>query len=357
MENKSQKQKSKKDKKPLYILAAFFLVFGFFIYLISRPSTEDDAKKILALAYTKENVKVIWDKYKTELYDSESFLLAVRTKLNTLSLNDEEIKDCIKWLPPAPVSLNIIVVPDLSNRIDKIPGQIGSDKKVLETIWNSFELQCKLKKNSHDRLMLDVTDKHQAGGEFEEIANNLRFDLSGHKGKTNRLYFTNDVATQYISSINAMYASAAGRSLGADYHRYFRQYLESNLKKSDLFNIYKNKIILLTDGYLEPQADHAYTKLYGYENILYPAVKNGNLESTIKNNNLSIPSANIDLSKAEVLICEVTERNNGEGKDFMILKAYWTDWLKRMGVKEPLFIEHKKASSVTSEAIKKFISS
>lgn len=309
------------------------------------------------MAYTKENVKEVWEKYKLQLHDNESFLFATRTKLNTLSLTEEEIKDCIKWLPPAPISLNIIVVPDLSNRIDKITGQIDSDKKVLEAIWNSFETHCKLKKNSHDRLMIDVTDKYQAGGEFEEIANNIRFDLSNHKGKTNRLYFTKDLSGQYLSSINKMYASAVGRSLGADYHRYFRQYLESNLKKPDLFNTYKNKIILLTDGYLEPQKDRTYTKLYGYQNILYPAVKNGNLEDVIKNHNLSIPSANIDLSDTEILICEVTERKDGEGRDFLILKTYWTDWLKRMGAKKTFFIERQKASSATTETIKKFITS
>lgn len=355
MEN--NKKQKKKNRKPLYILAVFFVIFGFFIYLISRPSPEDTAKTELASAYTKENVKAIWEKYKPRLHDDENFLFAVRTKLSSLSLNEEEIKECIKWLPPAPISLNIIVVPDLSRRIVLIPGQIDSDKKVLDAIWASFVTSCGLKKNSHDSLIIDVTDKHQAGGDFEQIANNLRFDLSNHQGKSNRLFFTDDLSEQYRKSINSMYQFASGKSLGADYHLYFRQYLEPLIKKNDLFITYKNKVIVLTDGYLEPETETAYTKIKDYKHILYPAVRNGNIEQVIEDNNLCIPPARINLSETEVLICEVFERQDGEGKDKEILEAYWKLWLKRMGVKNPVFIEHQKASSSTSEIIKKFISS
>lgn len=355
MEN--SKKKKKKDRKPLFILFAFFAVFGLFVYLISIPSPEENAKKELITAYNKDAVKQVWEKYKTELYDNESFLFAIRTKLNTISLSDAEIKECIGWLPPAPENLNIVVIPDLSRRIDLIPGQIDSDKKTMEAIWNTFELTCKLKKDSHDRLIVDVTDKHQAGGEFEKIANNLRFDLSYHKGKTNRLYFTKELSQQYKNAVNTMYVSAKGKSLGADYYRYFQQYLESNLKKPDLFTKYKNKVIILTDGYLEPEKGDAYTRLYGHERILYPAVKNGNIADIINKNNFNIPSANIDLSDTEILICEMNERKAGEGKDIVILKAYWKDWLNRMAAKKVLFCERQKASAATIETIKKFISS
>ncbi|MEZ0006876.1 hypothetical protein ABH942_002254 [Flavobacterium sp. 28YEA47A] len=354
------KKKKKKDRKPLFILFAFFAVFVLFIYLISRPSPEEDAKRELLAAYRKDDVKQVWEKYKIGLHDNESFLLAIRTKLNTLALSDAEIKDCLSWLPPAPESLNIIVVPDLSNRIDKIPGQIDSDKKTMEAIWNAFESTCKLKKDSHDRLIVDVTDKHQAGGEFEKIANNLRFDLSNHKGKTNRLYFTQQLSNQYKQAVNTMYASAKGKELGADYYRYFRQYLESNLKKPNFFTKYKNKVIILTDGYIEPQDEKAYTKLYGYEKILYPVAKKGDLKDMINKINkydLNIPSVNIDLSDTEILVCEVTERKPGEGKDSLILEAYWKDWLNRMAAKKVLFYERQKASAATIETIKKFISS
>lgn len=352
MENR---RKKKKNKKPLFILLGFFVVFILFVYLISRPSTEEDAKKELTTAYTKEAVKQVWEKHKQQLHDNADFLLAIRKKLSTLSLTDSEIKECVKWLPPAPESLNIIVIPDLSNRIDNISGQIDSDKKVFTAIWNSFESYCKLKKDSHDRLIVDVTDKHQAGGEFEKIADKLRFDLSEHKNKVNRLYFTENLTAQYLSSIDKMYACAVKKSLGADYHRYFRQYLENNLKKQDLFNSYKNKVIILTDGYIEPQDGAAYTKIYGYEKLLYPAVHRGNILDVIESYNLAIPLANIDLSETDVLVCEVTERKKGEGKDFEILKAYWERWLKKMGAKDVEFKEHQKASVATSELIKKFI--
>jgi hypothetical protein len=79
------------------------------------------------------------------------------------------------------ISLNIIVIPDLSRRItDTIenPKQIENDLVVLNTIWSSFVEYSKLKQDTKDKLIVDVTDIDQAKGQFSSIANQLQFDLS-----------------------------------------------------------------------------------------------------------------------------------------------------------------------------------
>lgn len=375
MENNTKKLKKKKSRKPLYILAVFFVVFGFFIYLISRPSPEDNAKKELALAYTKENVKEVWEKYKLQLHDNESFLLATRTKLNTLSLTDEEIKDCIKWLPPAPTSLNIIVVPDLSKRIiDDInnPKQIESDVTILKNIWQTFYDETKLKKNSKDKLIIDVTDEGQANGEFRNFADSLIFDLANSKnGQINRLYLEKKAKTYQIFT-NKLYASARTTPLGANYWDYFETSLSRHIRKPDIFSNYNNILILITDGYLEPQNKEKtgrtdYTGNYKSRELIceYEGRNSKNYGKYIR----PIDDCSLHFPSLKVLVVEVNNRKKGSTVekndpgtpcDYPILKHQWQNWFELLEIKNSdseFFIRRSQDTRSTKETIKKFITS
>lgn len=366
MESIQKKQKKKKNKKPLYILAGFLVFFGLFIYLITRPSNQSMAIKELETSFNKKDVEMVWYKYKSELYQDEDFLYETRKKLSSLNLTDEEIDECISWLPPAPTSINLIIVPDLSRRIvDTInnPNQISNDLFVLQAIWKSFVDFSKLKQDTKDKLMVDVTDIDQAKGQFGAVANALQFDLSNHKGKSNRLFFTSDKDKQFETSIEEMYRLAKDKPLGADYRFYLRRYLINHLKKPTLFDNYINKLVIITDGYLESENKPADTKIYGYgnskkdfRNVLYPAVEMGNILDVITINRLNIPIVKVDLSNTEILICEVNERETGKGNDFEILKTYWEDWLTRMNAKKIVFIQREQAKDVTAKSVMEFVS-
>lgn len=150
-----------------------------------------------------------------------------------------------------------------------------------------------------------------------------------------------------------MYESAKQKPLGADYLLYFKRNLIDRIKKSTLFDNYKNKVIIITDGYLETE-ELTYTKLTSQ---LYDAVKvTGNAKRAIKDLELTLPEAQgLDLSDTDILVCEVTEREKGKKKDFEILKAYWEDWLSRMKAHEISFIQKEQATKKTEEKIKEFI--
>lgn len=346
---------NKKDKKPLYVLAGFIVFFILFVYLITRPSLQSKAIGELESSYNIEDVKSVWLKYKSDLHKDEEFVYETRKKLDGFKLSDTELQECIKWLPPAPISINLIVVPDLSRRINELKGQVQNDKIILNAIWDAFENKIKLKQDSKDRLIIDVTDIDQARGQFENIANDLQFDLSTHKDKSNRLYFTKDKKELFASNISKMYSSAIQKPLGADYRFYLRRYLNGKLKKETLFDKHINKLIFITDGYLEAEDKPVDTKIDGYQKQLYQAVLTGNILDVINRNNLNIPAEAIDLSNAEVLVCEVNERKSGKGFDFEILKAYWEDWFKRMGVKKPIVLNKEIANKITIESINNFI--
>ena len=362
MDQLNVKKKKTKDKKPLYILLGFLVFFGVFIYLITRPSTQSKAIKELTTSFNKKDVETVWYKYKTDLYEDDEFLLETRKKLSGLNLTDDEIKECRGWLPPAPTSVNLIIVPDLSRRIiDDLnnPNQIDNDIFILQTIWKSFVNLSKLKQDTKDKLIVDVTDIDQAKGQFGGVANNLQFNLSEHKGKSNRLFFTPEKDRQFESSIREMYKLAKGKPLGADYRFYLRRYLINHLKNSTLFDNYINKVVIITDGYLEPENTPADTKIvgksYDYRNILYPSVAIGNTLDIITNNKLNIPKVDIDLSNTELLVCEVNERKMGKTYDFEILKAYWEDWFKRMNAKKVSFIQREQANEITAQKVTDFI--
>lgn len=354
---KIKQTKSTNKLKPLYILISFIAVFVAFVTIITRPSKQAEAIEEVQLSSNKKDVESIWTKYKVDLYKNPDFLFAIRSKLVSFNLSEKENAECIQWLPPAPECLNVIVIPDLSRRIiDTLnnPQQVINDKMVLNVIWQNFVKYTKLKQNSTDKLSLNVTDVHQAKGQFSVVADSLQFDLSDNKGKSNILYFNKQRDNRFKSGVDKMYLLAQSKPLGADYRFYFRRYLEDQLKKSNLFTTYKNKVIIITDGYLEPEDGPADTKIYSYEKILYPSVENGTTLDIIHQNHLEIANVNIDLRNTDVLVCEVNERKTGIGFDYEILKAYWGDWLKRMNVKNFAFIQREQASLLTAKKIEEF---
>ena len=369
MEPVQKRPKKKKDKKPLYILAGFLVFFGVFIFLITRPSKQSKAIKEIEICFNKKDVEMVWYKYKADLYQDEEFLLETRKKLSSLNLTEDEIKECTGWLPPAPTSINLIIVPDLSRRIiDTLnnPNQISNDIFVLQTIWKSFVDFSKLKQDTKDKLIIDVTDIDQAKGQFGEVANNLQFDLSNHKGKSNRLFFTSEKDKQFETSIREMYKLAKEKPLGADYRFYLRRYLINHLKKPTLFDNYINKVVIITDGYLEAEGKPADTKIYGFENPLHQAVSIGNILDVITSKGLNIPKVDIDLSNTKILVCEVNERryrpftrilSTGKGFDFEILHTYWEDWFIRMNAKKEnvVFIQREQANELTAKRITEFV--
>jgi hypothetical protein len=374
MDHLHSKKHKKKNKKPLYILIGTFIVFGIFIYLLTRPSLQSKAIEQIQVCGNINDVKSIYERYKFDLLEADEngnkivaleFQDAVREKLNSFNLNDEELIKCLEWITPSKTSLNVIIIPDLSRRIiDTLnnPNQIDNDIMVLNTIWNSFVEYSKLKQDTKDKLMVDVTDIDQAKGQFSSIANKLQFDLSSHKGKSNRLYFTDEKNKQFQSAVNELYKSAKDKPLGADYIFYFRRHLVNHLKKPTLYDNYINKVIIITDGYLEleERQDYGAGSRWNYTEInskLYSSVNNGNIKNTITSLSLNIPIINkIDLNHTDILVCEVFEKKSGKTKDFEILKAYWEDWFERMSANPSKikFIQREQASDITKKRIAEF---
>jgi hypothetical protein len=365
----------KKSRKPIYILFVFLSVFLVFVWFITRPSLKNSALRELQACFNIEDVKQCWYKYKADLADEEEFLMETRKKIASLSASDLQIEACKAWLPPPPTSLNLIIVPDLSNRIiDTVnnPDQVKSDTALLNFIWRVFVDKTKLKKDSKDRLVLDVTDEGQAGGRFRNFANELLFDLSEHKNQSNRLYF-DKIGDRFQRSVAGLYSLALQNPIGADYHNYFENKLPSLIKQSTLFDNYRNVLVIITDGYLEAQSNirtgtWAYTGTISERNSVSRAMRSGQSlqEASIKYLRpiQIVPGKFSDL---EILVIEVHARTKrspfekdapGTVDDYAILRHQWTNWFSLLGVKnanDDIFIRKNDATTITKNTILEFL--
>ena len=356
------------------MLAVFLGVFVAFIYLLIKPTVESQAIEEVQNADNVETVRSSWEKNKSVLSDDETYLNEVRTRLSSFHLSPRETETCLKWLPKAPQSLNLIVVPDLSGRInDEInnPGQIRNDTSLLNEIWRSFQEATKRKINSGDRLLIDVTGKDQAQGRFRSLANDLIFDLSAFKNKSNRLFFINK-ERQFKNNVAELYRLAQQNPQGADYWRYFNDGLRRNIRSPTLFTDYRNLLIIITDGYLEAQTKQAtgtaiYTGTYQERLNAFNKLKAGRSLTDAVAAITPIMDCSNHFQNLEVLVLEVNARHNtspqepkdpGTPRDVDILRKLWTDWFVKLEIKNAtsdFFNERLDATDLTKQKIKDFI--
>lgn len=344
----------KKDRKPIYMLLCLFAIFCGFIYLITRRPPVDTLKESIEHSQTSDDIKNIWEKIKTEKLPEEKkkkLIQDMRSKLSTFDLSQKQTNEWINELKTyIPQSLNIIIIPNLSERITNDSLQIEDDIQIINGIWNIFKEYSKLKKNGKSRLIIEIADNNP---KIADVINHLRFDLSAHKGAG--ISFFKEKEDEFKDNVRKLYKFPKEDFFGSDYVSYFNKNLGSHLKKSTLFDIYMNKIIIITDGYMKGIDNKTYTVIDSYRFQLYLAMREGNLSETIHNNSLNIPSADINLSNTDILICEVNEIDSGKGYDFEILKTYWEDWLNSMNAKQVVFFPKKNAIVDTNNSIKDFI--
>lgn len=367
----------KKSRNPLYLFLFFVGIFIiYFIYIKCTSYGSGDAAKELKDCNSMADVKKCRDKY-VNLSEDKEFIDEVRNKLESLKLSDDDIEKCKKWLPLPPTSINLILVPDLSLRIADItnnPAQIENDITLLNSIWENFVSQVRLKIDSKDRLILDVTDAGQVGGSFRTLADSLIFDLSKHRNKSNRLYF-NSVGNRFSRNISKLYSLASKNPLGADYHYYFEQRLPKWIKKPTLRENYRNILLIITDGYLEAQDSKqtgiwAYTGTFSERTFISNQIRSGTpINDAIALSGLKpISNCATHFPNLEVLVVEVNPRtrcspqektDGGTVSDFIIMKYQWTEWFKRLGIKNAgmeFFQRRNDATKITEERINEFLS-
>jgi hypothetical protein len=316
------------------------------------------------------NIKEVKTLYEDKKDVFETFSDSVRAKIGKFGLPEEETSACTSWLPPPPATLNLIVVPDLSKRIidtTNNPGQVGNDMELLNYIFEAFKKAVSLKNGTKDRLLVDVTDPWQAGGQFRKLADSMIVDLSGHKEGVHKRHFSDSlVEKRYKRCVEALYALGTAGPTGADFVVYFEDKLKDHIKASNLFERYRNALIIITDGYLEAD-NKLYTGSYPVRKELARKLKPDSLNRELILKTLKIDGVSRKFPTLDVLVLEVNERTQaskqepkdpGTPLDYQILNVLWADWFQRMGIKNAngdFFVRRHDAISVTKKEIDVFL--
>lgn len=350
-------------------------IVGIILLLLFVASGASPVGKVIKEVHrcgNADEVKAVFEQHNEKFIEQndsrDAFLSAVQEQLMSFNPSQEQIAACKQWLPAMRKNLNIIVVPDLSNRIiDQVnnPDQIRNDTTLLGYIWDAFVEKTRLKMDTRDRLIVDVADRGQAGGMFRTLANDLIFDLSEHQGKSNRLYFTDERRASFAENIGRLYDLAMEDPVGADYWSYFKYDLPPLIQQSTLSDDYRNVIILITDGYLEAQ-DRLHTgDLSTRRSIAWRLQHGQHMPQAL--GGLQIEDIGISYPSLEVLVLEVrprisyTEqepRDRGTDEDYQILEALWQEWFHRLEIRnaeERFFIQHSDRTIGTKNEIDKFL--
>ena len=346
-------------------LLAPIIVVGFFVWLFGfQKSDTKEAINAIKKCQDKECVEARWTEWTAKLESKsarEKLAKAVKERLSTEDLSEEEIANWHKQFRMNdvgdPASMNIIIIPDFSHRVKELPHSKERDIDIISNVYEVFFKKVKGNK-SKDKLLIDITDRSQAGGgyqsgSFTRLADSLTIDLSNRENEQAKKYIQRK-ENGFKAMLEELYSRALQYPSGADYSYYFRRTLGEKIKKSDINNEYHNKVIILTDGYLDT-INTDYTKI---RPEMKAVAQQGRINEYLQRENLYIPRENIDLRNVDILMLEITERPAGIGWHQEILTTYWKNWFQSMGarnIKDDNVRDVFKSSELSSNQIKEVV--
>lgn len=335
-------------------------------------------------ANTPADLRVVWDNYSYLRQDAsleaDEFNEILNQKVENLVKNfpiGPDTKFLLKQrkeeLSMRPIQYNIIIVPDLSSRIDSevYPLQAKQDIKVIESILNLYEELVGQKYiGQKDRIILRPTDKSQIY-DFGQYADHLNLDLSSLNLAERRSYLDSlpHHKETFMSTVQKMYTNVQNEGLkGADIWRFFNEDIDSSiLRQSTETDSVRNIIVLLTDGYIEAGK---YGKSFCQKNSC-EYLSSKRIQAFRKTfNDASQPWEQIfekkdfgilpvinkdELKGVEVLALGFGDRNpKTNPTDYVILKKFWDKWFRENGIRG-VVDKNRDAIEDSKSIIKHFI--
>jgi hypothetical protein len=274
--------------------------------------------------------------------------------------------------PKTTYHYNIIITPDLSNRL--LINRPVTDSDLVATILNNIYPRIITKGKSMNQYDIFSTSiiSNNFINKFNVDVEKLTIDFARFKKEQKRrIQYINGVNTNenlatdkavFLKEYNRISNSAANSTAGADLWNYFNENIDGTLIKKDpprtSFNgkeypsEYRNIMILFTDGYIEAsmfgksackgnQCHYLSSELIKSFRAAYKKSGITDLKVFYKKNNYGIkPLENSNLNDLEVLVMQMEDRSlNAVGNttvfptDRQIIELFWADWLTKSGVK------------------------
>lgn len=260
------------------------------------------------------------------------------------------------------VHFNVVFAPDLSNRMNSklYPKPVKDSKIVAGVLDKLFPdiLRIRRSVQQMDKFSVDFVNKGLIGiykvdpsllsidfGRFG-LKQSLRIDYIQNKSPRK---LKNDVQA-FNSEYQRINDLATNRNHGADIWTYFNSGISSSMvlpsfNRGGVLNVYRNILILFTDGYIE-------AGIYGEGFDLSKEKVDAFRKAFVKSKSIGLekflqqhpkfkikPANNSNLKNLEVLVLEMYDRSlspSGSATmhptDMEIIRVIWTDWLKTSGV-------------------------
>ncbi|WP_131401741.1 hypothetical protein [Chryseobacterium sp. JM1] len=280
---------------------------------------------------------------------------------------------------------NVLIVPDLSNRINPEihPKPLG-DTLLINTIADHINDLLKIKGRQMNQLDVykfdfinrGILNQHIADTEHMEI-NFRKFKNKSQDASHYKRYDLKTDITSFKNNIAKVYEYSLGHSAGSDVWNYFNQNIKNSMinepdKKveiaEDEFVITgtRNIAVLFTDGYIESANNSSGFRLDQdlIKKIRREFVSSGSVdfEKFILSKPEYLIRKTSDLNQLNVLVFEMVDRSldkNGattvQPTDFEIMKIIWKKWLKDSGAAQVEIYPALTNKTEAYEALKKFM--
>jgi hypothetical protein len=271
---------------------------------------------------------------------------------------------------------NIIIAPDLSNRIDPsiYPKPVNDEEIVnviLSNIWPKI-LKYRRSENQKDKYSVSFINKGLTNL-YDVDTDKLQIDFSTFDNQRERIDFIKDRSENtlklarkvFIKEYNRINDIAVAKPKGADLYNYFKtldgytiknkvEHFKSASSSAVYRNKFRNILILITDGYIEagiyknrgcPEGNKCYYLSGNRIKEFRQEFKRSGMKDLTRFYEEGkygiIPVDNKNIENLEVLVLEMYDRSLDTAgaattypTDKEILDLFWNDWLKKSGVKK-----------------------
>lgn len=285
-------------------------------------------------------------------------------------------------------NLNVIIAPDLSNRIDpKIHPKPVNDTVIINGLYDAIENRF-LKIGGRSSLQKDtyILDFINRGALNSENINSEDFIIDFEKFGTKQLLRSDYIrsglkkdVSRCKSHVKLLYDTQIKNPSGSDIYSYLNSTVNNVLSNSSVekFELSpgiegvvstENIIILFTDGYIEnattQKGYNLSKKTIDKIRVDFNKTKSDDLETFIKDNPsyLIKPLKNPSLAEVNLIVVEMVDRSTDKNgvsvlhpTDFEIMAAVWSQWLKQSNCHNFKFVPAQNSADQVISQISIFI--
>jgi len=321
-------------------------------------------------------------------------LLTIAIFTSCISNDEHENNNLNKHNTAINKNLNIIISPDISNRITGIYPKPLDDMEIITKVMDMYFPFLYRSGNraigQRDRISVQITNP-QLISTYHINTSPLEINMNEMSNEERIKYLTDSIQNisyrndklSLINEVKKTYEKAQENTMGADIYNLFSNRLNSDIVLADkapkslfgktVINKNRNILILLTDGYIEAglYGKPTNNKYFYLDNDVIKKFRKEFLASGEKDmskffteNSYGImPVDNEALKNLEVFAIEFYDRSlshrSGNNTilpdDFEILKLFWEDWLTKSKVKRFKIYERFASLNEFERAFKNFI--